>query len=139
MADEKNKNIIVDKSAQREKLKEFIKSIVREMTGTSAVGGGAGPVQTPHAFGKAKNPTIGTDFKVVGEKKESDAKAPEAKPADAKPADAKAPKYTPITAKKPDDLALVKKALSVATAKITDIEKRKKNPAPNPTANPPAR
>lgn len=139
MADEKNKNIIVDKSAQREKLKEFIKSIVREMTGTAAVGGGAGPVQTPHAFGKAKNPTIGTDFKVVGEKKEADAaKVPDAKSAEPKPADAK-PKYAPITAKKPDDLALVKKALSVATAKITDIEKRKKNPAPNPTANPPAK
>jgi hypothetical protein len=121
---DQDKNILVDKEAQRAKLKELIKSIVREMTATGAVGGGAGPISTPHAFGKAKNPTIGTDFKVVDEKKSEKPaeKAPEKQAPAAKPA-----QYVPIV-KKPDDLTTIKKALKLAASRVSAIEKSKQKP-----------
>lgn len=71
----KGKKVIVG-STLREKLKAKLKEIIRkqmqEISTTSAAGGGggdgsAGPIKTPHAFGKIKDPTTGLDgYKQVG-------------------------------------------------------------------------
>ena len=60
----------------REKLKEKLKNLIRkqmkEISTSSAAGGSpadgsAGPIKTPYAFGKAKDPTTGLDgYKQVG-------------------------------------------------------------------------
>lgn len=82
----------------REKLKDKLKDLIRKkMTeistsgaaGGSAADGSAGPVKTPYAFGKVKDPTTGLDgYKQVGKtetgtitEKEGKKKEPETKEA----------------------------------------------------------
>lgn len=111
---ENNKKIIT--GGLRERLKARLKEIIRkqlqkEMTTSSAVGGGegsAGPIKTPHAFGKSsKNPTQGLDgYNVVGEKK------------DAPSSD----DYQPITKKK-DKGDETEKRLKVAGAALDTAKK----------------
>lgn len=74
------------------KLKEMIRKQMKEISTSGAAGGSpadgsAGPVKTPYAFGKVKDPTTGLDgYKQVGKnetgtisekKKKGDSKAPE--------------------------------------------------------------
>jgi hypothetical protein len=70
------------------KLKELIRKQMKEISTSGAAGGSpadgsAGPVKTPYAFGKVKDPTTGLDgYKQVGKNEtgtinEKEAKKPE--------------------------------------------------------------
>jgi hypothetical protein len=126
----------------KSKIKEMIRKQMREMTGSGAVGGGAGsagPVKTPNAFGKVKDPTTGLDgYKKIGsseldEKKVEDSgnKKPEDKPT-AKPA-AK-PEYKPIVAQD-DELSVARKALKLAANRLDVYSKKSTDAAAKPAAD----
>jgi hypothetical protein len=76
------------------KLKDLIRQQMKEISASGAAGGSpadgsAGPVKTPYAFGKVKDPTTGLDgYKQVGsitEKEGAKKKDPEAKKGEPKP------------------------------------------------------
>ncbi len=128
----------------KSKLKEFVRKVVKEMTTTAAVGGGdgsAGPIKTPNAFGKTSKPTIGTDYKVVDEKKDNTpsqssndntSNNTDKKSDGNKSSKKDAPKqYVPIT-KTPDELELVQRALKIAQGQLNKAKQKKKGGAQPP-------
>lgn len=102
------KGKVIVGSNLREKLKAKLKDLIRKQmkeistsgaAGGSPADGSAGPVKTPYAFGKVKDPTTGLDgYKQVGKNETGTITEKEAKKSEKEPAAKKSePKpYEPI-------------------------------------------
>lgn len=145
------KKIIVGenpRSAFRDKLKAKIKETIlrkmKEISTSSAAGGGngdgsAGPVKTPYAFGKGKDPTTGLDGYTQVGKAETGTITEKETPK--KKEDSAATHYKPITTpasvksakadiedndKRLKALNAAEKGLAVATKLISSFKKKRK-------------
>lgn len=129
----------------REKLKAKLKELIRKkMTeistsgaaGGSAADGSAGPVKTPYAFGKVKDPTTGLDgYKQVG-KTETGTITEKNKKGDDKAPKKKKPSGTPYVAGIPKkeldpNLKRAKQALATAEKEIEQLAKSQQSSGKN--------
>jgi hypothetical protein len=133
---EKNPNTLREKL--KAKLKDLIRKQMKEISASGAAGGSAadgsaGPVKTPYAFGKTKDPTTGLDgYTQVGknatgtisEKEGKNSKKSEKSEKPEKPE--KKSGHDERMIKPEDTLSIAQKALKIATDRLDKYSKERK-------------
>ncbi len=133
---EKNPNTLREKL--KAKLKDLIRKQMKEISASGAAGGSAadgsaGPVKTPYAFGKTKDPTTGlAGYTQVGknatgtinEKEGKNSKKSEKPEKPEKPE--KKSGHAERMIKQEDPLSVAQKALKIATDRLDKYSKERK-------------
>jgi len=132
------------------KLKEYIRKKMTEISTSGAAGGGggdgsAGPVKTPHAFGKTSKSSAEKSMpggKVVGSLDEKESTNKDTNKDSKKPAEAPPKKYEPIVKPKELDpktrlkkMDTIKTALNNANKELDSLYKSRKKSIESPAAS----